>query len=184
MAKRKEFGHKSPRRQRKAAARPVPPANQIGLRRIAGEQAWELVHPRCAQERAEDMQQVQQMVAAGEIDIARDELRWLLEECTDFIEAHKLLGELALAEDDLALARGHFGNAFQLGQAAIGRTAPAALVPYQRPANQPFFESGKGLAWCQQQLDKPDLAKEVLEQLLAYDPSDPLNLREMIHGPA
>jgi tetratricopeptide (TPR) repeat protein len=152
------------------------------LRRIPDDQAWELVHSRCAQERLDDIAEVQDMLSAGEIEIARDELRWLLEECNDFLDAHKLLGELALVEEDFPLARGHFGNAFQLAQTAIGQSAPPKLVPYARPANQAFFESGKGLALCLQQLDKPDLAKDVIRQLLACDPSDPLNLRGMLDG--
>src|SRR5262245_53817937 len=93
----------------------------IRVRRVE-EGAWELVHPRCAQARAEDIEEVHKMIAAGETEIARDELRWLLDECHDFIEAHTLLGDLALAENDLKLARGHYGYAYQLGLKAIERT--------------------------------------------------------------
>ena len=59
------------------------------------------------------------MMEAGEVDIAIDELRWLLSGCSDFIEAHRLLGELALAENDLPLARAHFGYAYSLYVSSI-----------------------------------------------------------------
>ena len=54
-------------------------------------------------------------------DVAVDELRWLVGVCSEFVEAHALLGELALAEGDAALARGHFGFAVQLGLKALQR---------------------------------------------------------------
>jgi len=179
VAKRRGSGQKHSRRQQSAGRGPSP-QSRIIVRQVEGGLAWELVPPRCAQERADDIAQVHQMLAEGETEIARDELRWLLAECAEFIEAHKLLGELALVDEDFPLARGHFGNAFQLGQTAIG-PAPKHL-PYQRPANQPFFEAGKGLAWSLMQLKKPELASEVLQQLLTYDPTDPLNLRELLNS--
>lgn len=117
------------------------------------------------------------MLDGGEPEIAIDELRWLLQECSDFIAAHRLLGELALSEDqDLELARGHFGYAYQLGLTALRRQDLPTPVAYQRPANQAFFEAGKGLAHCLAQLDKPAMAREVLETLLRCDPDDPLGL--------
>src|SRR5262245_42144351 len=90
----------------------------VGASRVTtdGGPAWELVHPRCALARADDMDDVRQMVEHGETEIAVDELRWLLNGCSDFIDAHRLLGELALGAEDFPLARGHFGYAFRLGQ--------------------------------------------------------------------
>lgn len=49
--------------------------------------AWEIVHPRCARRRREDIEEIADMLASGEIDIAKDELVWLLSECPDFLEA-------------------------------------------------------------------------------------------------
>ena len=120
------------------------------------------------------------MLAAGEIEIARDEIRWLLNGCSDFIEAHKLLGELAYAEHDLPLARGHFGYAFRIGQQAIAAAGQPRPVPYRLPANQAFHEAGKALALCLMQLGKPDLAAGVVADLVSYDPGDPLALRQML----
>src|SRR5687768_609618 len=77
---------------------------------------WVLVHPRCTRECAEDLEEVRAMIAAGEFDVATDELRWLVSTCSDMIEGHYLLGKLAAeAAVDLQLARGHFGFGYQLG---------------------------------------------------------------------
>ncbi|MEI6241624.1 MAG: hypothetical protein WCR51_14660, partial [Planctomycetia bacterium] len=80
--------------------------------RDAAGSAWEFVHPRCARKRRDDIGEVEAMVAAGEAEIARDELVWLLSECPDFLEAHLHLGLIALEDDDPKLARGHFGRAY------------------------------------------------------------------------
>lgn len=121
------------------------------------------------------------MIAAGELDIAVDELRWLVEGCSEFLAAHCLLGELALeADGDVALARGHFGAAYQLGLQALRRANTPMPLPYKQPANRPLFEAGQGLAWCLAKLGKLPLAQEVVDQLLKLDPGDPLELRAML----
>lgn len=148
--------------------------------RRAGTDGWELVQPKCAREREDDLAEIHTMLAAGESEIAHDELIWLLEECHDYIDAHRLLGELALAADDLPLARGHFGTAWRIGQRAIQRAADPRTVPYALPANQAFHESAKGLVWCLLKLGKADLAAEVVEFQMNCDPSDPLALRQMM----
>ena len=135
-----------------------------------------MVEPRCALDRAEDLEEVHKMVDAGEVDVAVDELRWLLNGCSDFLEAHTLLGTLALEAGDLPLARGHFGYAYRLGVQALQRAGTKGPLFYSVPANKAFFEAGKGLAWCLKELGKPDLAAEVVQELLKWDPTDPLNL--------
>jgi hypothetical protein len=154
-------------------------ATEVRLRPVAGD-GWELVEPRCARDRADDIEEVQGMIAAGETEVACDEIRWLLQGCHDFLEAHKLLGELAYAEHDLPLARGHFGYAFRIGQQAIARAGNSRPIPYKLPGNQAFHESGKALALCLIQLDKRDMAAEVVRDLVFYDPSDPLGVRAML----
>jgi hypothetical protein len=154
---------------------PPPSDARVACRKVQGQNAWELVHPRCALARADDLAEVQAMIAADEVDVARDELRWLLKECTDFVAAHRLLGELALADEDYALARGHFGYAFRVGLKALGEPLPGP-VPYARRDNQAFLESGKGLAFCLLKLGKREMALEVVETLLACDPADPLGV--------
>ena len=121
------------------------------------------------------------MIAAGEHEIARDELRWLLEGCSDMIAAHELLGELAMQTEDFALARGHFGYAYQLGIKAIRRAGFPSPIPFEHAANQAFFAAGKGLVYCLLKLEKRELAGEVVEFLEQCDPRDPLNLRGMLH---
>jgi hypothetical protein len=147
------------------------------VQRVPGREAWELVHPRCARVRAEDMEEVEAMLAAGETEVARDELRWLLQGCSDFIAAHRLLGELAMEENDLPLARAHFGYAYQIGLRALPARGLPGPLPYDLPANRAFLESAKGLAWCLRQLGEGKLAQLVAENLLRWDPSDPLGVR-------
>lgn len=125
------------------------------------------------------MEEVRQMLEAGEFDVARDECLWLLQGCTDCLEAHYLLGEIALGDNDFPLARGHFGYAFQLGAKAIRKVSP---VPYRLAANKIFHESGKALVYCLMQLGKAEMAAEVVETLLAADPTDPLAVRELAAG--
>jgi len=166
---------KKPQFQNQRASAP-PSHTGVGVRKVSDPDVWELVHPRCALERAEDVEEVRKMIAAGETDVAVDELRWLLDGCSDFIEAHRVLGELAMLEEDVPLARGHFGYAYQLGVKAIDQARPTGTFPYALDNNKAFLEAGKGLVWSLQQLGKRDTALEVIERLLQHDPSDPLGL--------
>jgi tetratricopeptide (TPR) repeat protein len=154
-------------------------ARKIGVARTENGD-WELAHPRCARLRYEDIREVEGMIAAGETEIAQDELRWLLSECHDFLIAHKLLGDLALAGGDVKLARGHFGYAYQIGVQAINRAKIVGTLPADRAANQEFFAAGRGLAICMIKLGKHGLAKDVIERLLQFDPRDLLRLQELL----
>lgn len=170
MAKRKP-------KRRPAARSP----SELSIRRSTDGRSWVLVHPRCARDRAEDLDEVRAMIEAGELDVAMDELRWLLSGCAEFIAAHVLLGELAVAmHDDLTLARGHFGAGYQLGLQAWRRAKQPKPLSHSQPANRPFFDAGRGLAWSLEKLGRRDMAEEVVATLLELDRSDPLKLRAMI----
>ncbi len=136
-----------------------------------------MAHPRCARDRAEDLDEVRLMIDAGETEIARDELRWLLADCSEFLAAHVLLGELAVTEGDLNLARGHFGAGYQLGLQTLRRSSMPKPLLYSEPANRPFFEAGRGLISTLVQLGKRPMAAEIAATLLGLDPSNPLGLR-------
>lgn len=151
------------------------------MRQRKGEQAWEIVLPRCARDRTEDLEEVRKMLDAGEPEVARDECLWLLQGCSDCLDAHRILGEIALSENDLSLARGHFGYAFRLGTKAIEQAGRVGVVPYLLPANQAFLESGKALAWCLKRLDKREMAGEVIDELLRLDPDDSLGVRNLLN---
>jgi tetratricopeptide (TPR) repeat protein len=126
---------------------------------------------------AEDLEELRVMIDAGETDVAIDELRWLLGTCPEIIEGHFLLGKLAAEVDhDVPLARGHFGTAYQLGLQALRRAKLPTPVPALHPANRTFYDAGRGLVWCLEKLGKHDMALEVVEQMLALDPGDPLGL--------
>jgi hypothetical protein len=135
-----------------------------------------LVHPRCPRDRAEDLEEARAMIEAGETELARDELRWLLADCSEFIAAHALLGELAASEGDVPLARGHFGAGYQLGLQALRRAGMPKPLLYSQPGNRSFFEAARGLIECLKRLDKPEMAKEIVQTLLELDPGDPLGL--------
>jgi hypothetical protein len=176
--KRKKPGKKQPKSGRPGGGRS---AVSIRARRTPSGD-WELVHPRCALERVDDVDEVRKMVDAGEVDIAIDELRWLLSGCSDFIEAHRLLGELALSENDMPLARAHFGYAYSLGEKAVKHAGADGVLPYRLPPNQGFHEAGKGLVYCLKKLGKVEMARTTTEFLLRCDPSDPLAVRALLEA--
>ena len=152
-------------------------AAAVTLRRAGSSDEYELVLPPCAQERADDLDEVYGMLDEGEAEVATDELRWLLADCPDFLDAHQLLGELALVEGDTRLARGHFGYAYDLGLAALPAPDFRGTLPFRLPANRGFLTAAKGLAHCLRELAEVDRAREVAERLIAFDPSDPLGVR-------
>ena len=177
MAKRRPQ-HGKPKRGGSQSVGRSP--TQLRVRKVAGEDAWEFVHPRCALDRADDLEEVRKMIEAEEVEIATDELRWLLGGCSDFIDAHKALGELALLENDIPLARGHFGYAYQIGKKTLDSARCQGPLPYRLEANTAFHEAGKGLAHCLKQLGKRRMFTDVVELLLMCDPSDPLGVRGML----
>ncbi|MDA7980884.1 MAG: hypothetical protein MPJ50_19190 [Pirellulales bacterium] len=166
-------------KRRENQRRFTKPKPAVGLKELS-DGNWEFVHPKCAEERADDIEDVEQMLAMGEFDVARDELRWLLSECSEFITAHKMLGEIAMGDEDLKLARAHFGYAYHAGNLALEHASVAAGLLYDLPANRDFLEAAKGLAWSLQQLNKVDEALRIAEQLVQLDPSDPLDVKSWI----
>jgi hypothetical protein len=150
------------------------------MRRAADGRSWIFVHPRCARDRAEDLEEVQSMIEAGEADIALDELRWLLSGCSEFIAAHVMLGDLARDANDIPLARGHYGAGYQLGLQTLRRAKMPKPLLHSQPANRPFFEAGRGLIWALEKMNKPQMADEVVSTLLDLDRADPLHLKTLI----
>lgn len=141
---------------------------------------WEFVQPRCARRRREDLEEVEAMLAAGETEIARDELVWLLSECPDLLEAHVHLGLLALEEDDFRLARGHFGRAYELCLKALDAAGGPRPLPYELPGNRPFHEAAKGLVHCLLRTARAGTARDICRRIIPLDPSDPLGIRAMV----
>ena len=70
-----------------------------------------------------------------------------MSDCRAFLEAHNLLGELALEEGNTPVAQGHFGFAYEIG---IDSLPPGfrGRLPADREYNAPFFLAGRGLARC------------------------------------
>lgn len=161
-----------PRRQRQG--------DTLSVRKLSSG-GWVFVHPRAVRDRMEDLQEVQAMVQAGEADIAIDELRWLLGGCSEFIAAHALLGELSIdTHADVPLARGHFGFAYQLGQKALRRNRCRGPLPGRQPANEPFYQAARGLAYCLEELGKRKMASEIADEVRKLDPEDPLGVAALL----
>jgi len=120
------------------------------------------------------------MVEAGETEIARDELVWLLSECPDFLEAHVHLGLIALEEGDPKLARGHFGRAYELCLRALEAAGGPRPLPYALPGNQPFFEAAKGLVHCLLEQGRRQMAADLCRRIAPLDAADPLGIQRLL----
>ena len=184
MAKRRPS---KPYRGKKSASRPKggDGGSALRLRRLDGARGWELVLPPSAAEMSDDIAQVHEMLEHGELEVATDELRFLLSTCPDLLEAHVLLGQIALEADDtkpadIELARGHFGYAFMLGEKAlIAANCPGPLLGVE-PANAPWHEAARGLAWCLEKQGQRAVADGVAMTVRKFDPSDPAEVAAML----
>ncbi len=171
----------APKRSNKPARH--GPSNAIEVRRAADRKSYEFHFPASVRERTEDMEEVHAMLAAGETEIAVEELRWLLGGCHELLEGHLLLGRIAVEAGDRELARAHFGYAFQLGADALPRRGLDRPLPHANPANRPFHEAGAGLVQVLLELGETNMGKEIALQLLALDPADPLGLKKVFESP-
>ena len=173
--------HPGPPRQPSGGSQPAR-GRRTDLQVVSvGGGAWKLRYPPCVAERADDIAEVESMIEVGELDAAVDELRWLLEGCSDLLAAHQLLGTVALEEGDFALGRGHFGIVYDLVRESLPHNFSGTL-PYSIEENQVIHESGRGLAHCLRKLEQNDLARSIVEQLLKWDSSDPVKVGGWLAG--
>lgn len=121
------------------------------------------------------------MIAGGEYEIARDELLYLVADCRGFLEAYVHLAEVALEEGDIGLAQGHFGFAYETALEALPIYFKGQ-IPHDEGYNSHVFAAGRGLARCLVSRNEPAKAREVLEQLLRFDPheQDTLSLLQQL----
>ncbi|MEN0111859.1 MAG: hypothetical protein AAF805_14160 [Planctomycetota bacterium] len=157
----------------------------LGVEKLPGDAGYTLKPRKCAKERSDDLDEVRQMVEAGETEIAVEELRWLLSGCPELLDAHLLLGQIAVAEgdeqpSDLELARGHFGFAFRLGEKAIEAARCPGPIRGDHPANAAWHESARGLAWCLEKQGNGELADRVAATVRRMDPADPAEVTAML----
>jgi tetratricopeptide (TPR) repeat protein len=171
------------RRRTSGGTKPGERLSLARRERPGGEPVWELVHPRCSRRRRDDLEEVQAMLEAGELEIARDELVWLLSECPDFLEAHVQLGVIALEEGDAKLARGHFGRAYELVLRAIEAAGVRGPLPYELPGNRVFYEAAKGLAHTLMTMGRTPMAADVARRATQLDPADTLGIRGVVAKP-
>ncbi len=151
------------------------------VKNLGGESGWVFVPPRSVSDRLEDLEEVMAMIEGGEIEIAQEELRWLLSGSTEFMEAHALLGELAVElGEDLELARGHFGFAYATGEKALKRSNCQGPLLGKETANAAWFDAARGLAWCFEKQGKSTQADDILAKTRKFDPSDPAGIGAML----
>jgi hypothetical protein len=132
----------------------------LGLRPI-GPVEYEFVHPPGVEEMRPDFEEGIGLANAGELDEARDALRYALEGCRDNVWVHVALGKIAFQGfRDPTLARGHFGYVIELCQRAIPPNF-SGRIPPESPANRPFYEAIDGLIACFDTLGQPRNAVEV-----------------------
>lgn len=172
-------GGRGPRRRGKGGGGAAAERITVVRRETGQGPAWEIVQPRCARRRRDDVEEVEAMLVAGETEIARDELVWLLSECPDFLEAHVQLGLVALEEGDAKLARGHFGRAYELAIRTLDAANAPWPMPYELDGNKPFFQAAKGLVQSLMELGRPRSAAEVCQRLAVLDPADPLGIQKI-----
>jgi hypothetical protein len=163
--RRRDRGDGPPRNPAGKGPAPKPGGKKRGglrLRPIGGSD-FELDHPRCVAEMELDYEEGIALWREGDIEAARDALRFALQGCGDNLWVHNALGRIALGEfHDPTLARGHFGYAFELAQRAL----PAGFtgrLPRPRGANRPFYEAIEGLIECYEALGKPNEAAGLRE---------------------
>jgi hypothetical protein len=133
--------------------KPARKRGGLGLDRLGGPD-FELVHPRCVGEMELDYEEGIALWREGDVESARDALRFALQGCGDNLWVHVALGRIALQEfKDPTLARGHFGYAFELAQRALPPGFSGRL-PRHRLANRPFYEAIEGLTACYDVLGK------------------------------
>ncbi len=179
-------------RKRKPDRRRAAPAGQpsatttseVRARRAPGEQAWELVLPRCARDRMDDLEEVAKMIEGGENEIARDELLWLLSGCNRLPAGPQTAGRVGAGRRRRAAGAGAFRLCLRAGVegAGAGRGQGRRARIAGRPT-RPFSRRARGWAFCLRELDKRDLAADVVARLLALDPSDPLGVAGLLAEP-
>jgi hypothetical protein len=139
-----------PGRRPKGAVRPAGAAGGRGpirIRQLGGDN-FELVQPQGVVEAELDYEEGIELWKAGDPESARDALRYALSAYHDNIWIHVALGQIALDEfHDPALARGHFGYAFELAHRALPQGFKGRL-PRDRPSNRPLYEAMDGLIQC------------------------------------
>lgn len=151
-------------------ASPKRPPGALELKWLGGNQ-FAFQPPDCAIDRDLDLEEAIEIRAAGEFEIARDELLYLVGDCRGFLEAYLQLAELALEDEDISLAKGHFGFAYETGLEALPPNFRGQL-PCTAGYNAHFYAAGRGLARCLISRHEPGKAREVLEQLLRFDPAE------------
>lgn len=102
-----------------------------------------------------------ELLREGDVDGARDALRFALEAARDSLWIHAALGRIALEQDrDLDLAEGHFSYILDLVDRGLPPDFNGPLPP-ERPANQPFYDALDGMIACHRGRGQTQRAEEL-----------------------
>ncbi len=125
--RRRKTGRSTPWSRLGSGGKAIPrKAGGLNLRHLGGDE-YELIHPRCVEEMELDYAEGIELLQAGDVEAARDALRYALQGCGDNLYVHVALGRIALEEfREPALARGHYGYAYELAERASRWISPAA----------------------------------------------------------
>jgi hypothetical protein len=162
---------KGPRGERVAKGR-GPKKGGLALQRIDANE-FALVHPKCIHEMELDFAEGVALRREGDLEAARDALRFALQGCGDNMWVHVELGRIALEDfNDPTLARGHFGYAFELAKRAIP-PGFSGRIPRRHPMNEPLYSAVEGLVACYEQLGKRALVDELRRLVSMWEGEGP-----------
>ncbi len=112
-----------------------------------------------------------QLAEFGDLTSARVQLLAALDEDLRRLDAHRLLGDLALdagrAEDALA----HYAVGASIGDLCVAEPLDGVL-PWEEPANRPYLACLRGCARALHRLGRERDGQAPLRRLLALDPDD------------
>ena len=152
----------SPKPKRPSSGSSKPKKGGIWLQHLGGPD-HALSHPKCVWEMEPDYDEGMEMLGEGDVEGARDALRYALQGCGDNLWVHVALGRIAIDHDnDPKLAKGHYGYAFELARKALP-TGFQGRLPIEHPSNAPLYDAIDGLIACHEALGAFDLAEEVRE---------------------
>lgn len=103
---------------------------------------------------------------------AEEALVTLLHHDLRHIEAHALLGEWSFDEFTLDASLAHFEVGLRIGEQALGPDF-SGLLPWCHGGNRAFLRCLDGYGGALWRKKRFDEAKQVFEQLLYLDPTDP-----------
>ncbi len=166
-----------------AEGSPRRPDDGLTVRRVPGEDAWELALAAAMRLAAATWSRSAPMLAAGGLTWPSTSCDGFSTAATRLVEAHQLLGEIALNGGGRSRTGPRPpGLRIRTGCESPSSRRGGCRLPFNRPNNQPFFKLAAAAArW--HRLGDRQTAGEIVNRLLALDPSDPLDVKSVLRPP-